>query len=165
MAAASAGSIWASQTTNSTGLARRRGLLDLLARQGIVGLDRVEADRGEVGGEGAPLDQTVEREQDACRAASMAWRCEAVGPVDGDRKHQADREHGAAARLALDGDVAAHGARQTARDGEAEAGSAAAQGGLAVALVELAEQPANGLARQADAGILDADGDADAAFA
>src|SRR5215831_785884 len=68
---------------------------------------------------------------------------------------QAHREHRALARFARHGHVATHHARELARDGKAEAGSAVAARSQAIGLGEILEQFRLLLRRHADAAIRD----------
>ncbi len=97
-------------------------------------------------------------------SASSTWRSSGgglrrLGRRGGPLETQQGREGRAAARLAGDPDIAAHGARQPARDGEPQARAtlAPAYGGLC--LLELAEQEGQGVGLDADAGVLHGDGD------
>src|SRR5262249_50698533 len=78
---------------------------------------------------------------------------------------QAHREHRALTWLARNGHVAAHHARELAREGKAKPGAAEALGGRGIGLAELLEQLGLLLRSYADAGIGDGELDEIAAFA
>src|SRR5215831_9641656 len=78
---------------------------------------------------------------------------------------QAYRKHRALARLACHGHVAAHHARELARDGQAEAGAAVLPCGRGIGLGELLEQLCLLFSGHADAGVGDSELDEVAAIA
>src|SRR5262245_49542136 len=93
------------------------------------------------------------READICSAARfrrLFWSKLAIAA-----RRQAHREHRALARLARHRDVAAHHARELARDGKAETGAAVAARGQGIGLGEVLEQLGLLLRLHADAAVRD----------